>query len=71
VSILDISSLSDLRLVKILSQYVGGLDFRKSNNLIKNWGTELNKEFSTQKDRMTEKQLKKMFNILNHQGNEN
>jgi hypothetical protein len=29
------------------------------------------KEFSTEKYRMAEKHLKKMFNILNHQGNEN
>jgi hypothetical protein len=33
---------------------------------------ELNKEFSTEEYlRMAEKHLKKMFNILNHQGNTN
>jgi hypothetical protein len=33
--------------------------------------TELNKEFSTEEYRRAEKHLKKMFSILNHQGNEN
>ena len=32
---------------------------------------ELNKEFSPDEYRMAEKHLKKMFNILNHQGNAN
>jgi hypothetical protein len=35
------------------------VDFRKSNNPIRKWGTELNKEFSTEKYRMTKKHLKK------------
>jgi hypothetical protein len=32
---------------------------RKSNNPIKNWGSELNKEFSNEEYRITEKHLKK------------
>ena len=47
------------------------LDSRKPNDPIKNWGTELNKEFSTEEYKMAEKHLKKMFNILNYQGNAN
>jgi hypothetical protein len=43
----------------------------KSNNPIKKWGSELNKEFSPEEYRMAEKHLKKMLNILNHQGNAN
>jgi hypothetical protein len=35
------------------------------------WGSELNKEFSTEEYRMAEKHMKKMFNILNHQGKAN
>jgi hypothetical protein len=35
------------------------LDFREPNNPIKNWGTELNKKFSTEEYRMSEKHLKK------------
>jgi hypothetical protein len=42
---------------------------RKSNNPIKEWDSELNKEFSPEEYRMAEKHLKKMFSILNHQGN--
>lgn len=34
-------------------------------------GTELNKEFWTEQYGMAEKHLKKMFNILNRQGNAN
>jgi hypothetical protein len=33
--------------------------------------SELNKEFSPEEYRMAEKHLKKMFSILNHQGNAN
>jgi hypothetical protein len=43
----------------------------ENQNPIKKWTTELNKKFSTEKYRMAEKHLKKMFNILNHQGNAN
>jgi hypothetical protein len=35
----------------------------KSNNPIKKWGSELNKEFSPEEYRIAEKHLKKMFNI--------
>jgi hypothetical protein len=40
------------------------MDSRKSNNPIKKWGTELNKEFSTEKYRMAEKHLKKCSTSL-------
>ena len=43
------------------------LDSRKPNDPIKNWGTELNKEFSTEEYRRDLEALEKMFNILNHQ----
>jgi hypothetical protein len=46
-------------------------DSRKSNNPIKKWDSELEKEFSFEEIRMAEDHLKKMFNILNHQGNAN
>jgi hypothetical protein len=47
------------------------LDSRKPNKPILKWYTELNKEFSTEEYRIAEKPLKKMFNILNNQGNAN
>jgi hypothetical protein len=37
---------------------------RNSNNPIKKWGTELNKEFSTEEYRMAEKHLKKCSTCL-------
>jgi hypothetical protein len=40
------------------------LDSRKSNNTIKKWGTELNKEFSTEEYRMAKKHLKKCSTSL-------
>jgi hypothetical protein len=42
----------------------------KTNNPVKKWGTELNKQFSTEKYQMAEKHLK-MFKILNHHRNGN
>jgi hypothetical protein len=47
------------------------LDSKEPNNPIKKWGAEVNKEFPTEKHRIAEKHLKKMFNILNHQGHAN
>ena len=47
------------------------VDSRKSNNPLKRWGSELNKEFSPEEYPMAEKHLKKMLSILNHQGNAN
>jgi hypothetical protein len=40
------------------------LDSREANNTIKKWGTELNREFSTEESRMSEKQLKKCLTSL-------
>jgi hypothetical protein len=40
------------------------VDFRKSNNPIKKWGSELNKEFSPEECRMAEKHLKKCSTSL-------
>jgi hypothetical protein len=55
----------------VRKQELKKVDSRKSNNPIKKWGSELNKEFSPKEYQMAEKHLKKMFNILNHQGNAN
>jgi hypothetical protein len=40
------------------------MDSRKSNNHIKKWGSELNKEFSPEEYRMAEKHLKKCSTFL-------
>jgi hypothetical protein len=40
------------------------LDSRKSHNSIKKWGTELNKEFSTEEYRRAEKHLKNVSTSL-------
>jgi hypothetical protein len=56
---------SDRGLISNIYKELKKMDSRKSNNPIKKWGTELNKEFSTEEYQMAEKHLKKMFNILN------
>jgi hypothetical protein len=62
---------SDRGLISNIYKEVKKVDSRKSNNPIKKCGSELNKEFSAEKYRMAEKYLKKMFSILNNQGNAN
>jgi hypothetical protein len=62
---------SEWGLISNIYKELKKLNSRNSNNPIKKWGTELNKEFSFEEDQRAEKHLKKMFNILNHQGNAN
>jgi hypothetical protein len=50
---------SDRGLISNIYKELKKLDSRETNNPIKNWGTELNKEFSTEEYRMAEKHLKK------------
>jgi hypothetical protein len=62
---------SDRGLISNTYKELKKVDSRKSNNSIKKWGSELNKEFPPEEYRMPENHLKKMFNTLNHQGNAN
>jgi hypothetical protein len=62
---------SDRGLISNIYKELKKVDYIKPNNPIKKCGTELNKEFSPKEYRMAEKHLKKMFSILNHQGNAN
>jgi hypothetical protein len=55
---------SDRGLISNIYKECEKLDSRKSNNAIKKWGTELNKEFSTEEYRMAEKHLKKCSTSL-------
>jgi hypothetical protein len=55
---------SDRRLISNIYKELKKVDSRKSNNPIKKWGTELNKEFSTEEYRMAEKHLKKCSTSL-------
>jgi hypothetical protein len=50
---------SNRGLIASIYKEIKKLDSRKSNNPIKEWGTELNKEFSTEELRMAEMKLKK------------
>jgi hypothetical protein len=65
------NSISVRGLISNIYKQLKKMDSRKPNNPIKKQGTELNKEFSTEEYQMAQKHLKKMFNILNHQGNAN
>jgi hypothetical protein len=55
---------SDTGIISNIYNELKKLDFRKSNNPIKEWGSELNKEFSTEKYQMAEKHLKKYSTSL-------
>jgi len=55
---------SDRELISNIYIELKKLDSRKSNNPIKKWGTELNKEFSPEEYRMAEKHLKKCSTSL-------
>jgi hypothetical protein len=50
---------SDRGLISNICKELKKVDSRKSNNPIKKWGSELNKEFSPEEYRMAEKHLKK------------
>jgi hypothetical protein len=54
----------DRGLISNIYKELKKLDSRNSNNLIKKWGTELNKEFSTEEYRWAEKYLKKCSTSL-------
>jgi hypothetical protein len=49
----------DRGLISNIYKELKKVDSRKSNNPIKTWGSELNKEFSPEEYRMAEKHLKK------------
>jgi hypothetical protein len=58
----------DRGLISNIYKELKKLDTTKSKNPITKWGTEINKEFSTEEYLMPEKHLKK-FIILSHQRN--
>ena len=62
---------SDRGLISNIYKELKKVDSRKSNNPIKKWASELNKEFSPEEYLMAEKHLKKMVRVLNHHGNAN
>jgi hypothetical protein len=56
--------ISDRGLISNIYKELKKVDSRESNNPIKKWGTELNKEFLTEEYRMAEKHLKKWSTSL-------
>jgi hypothetical protein len=55
---------SNRRLISNIYKELKKVDSREPNNPIKKWGTELNKEFSTENYQMKEKHLKKCSTSL-------
>ena len=55
---------SDRGLISNIYKELKKVDSRKSNNPIKRWGSELNKEFSPEEYQMAEKHLKKCSTSL-------
>jgi hypothetical protein len=63
---------SDRGLTSNIYKELKKVDSIKSNNHIKKWGSELNKDFSPEGYRPNGREApEKMFNILNHQENAN
>jgi hypothetical protein len=54
----------DRGLISNIYKELKKVDFRKSNNPIKKWGSELNKEFSPEECRMAEKHLKDIISVF-------
>ena len=50
---------SDKGLISKICKELKKLDIKILNNPIKKWGTELNREFSTEESQMTERPLRK------------
>ena len=55
---------SDKGLIASIHRELERLDIKKANYPIKNWGTDLNREFSTEKPHMAEKHLKEYSTSL-------
>ena len=62
---------SNRGLISTIFKELKELDIKIPNNPILKLGTDLNREFSAEESQMTERYLKGLLNILNHQGNEN
>jgi hypothetical protein len=60
----DRHGVRDRGLISNIYKELKKVDSRKSNNLIKKWGSELSKEFSPEEYRMAEKHLKKCSTSL-------
>jgi hypothetical protein len=56
-----INPTSDRKLISKIYKELKKLDTRNPNNLVKIWGTGLNREFSPEESLMAEKHLKNCF----------
>jgi hypothetical protein len=55
---------SDSGILSSIYKEIKNLDSREPNILIKKWGTELNRKFSTEETQMAEKHIKKCSTFL-------
>jgi hypothetical protein len=55
----------------LISKFYKELKKLDPNDLIKKWGTELNREFSTEESQIAQEALKEILKFLSHQRNTN